>query len=154
TITATSGDGSLSLGTVQISAVAPGLFAANANGLGVAAAVALRVKADGSQITEPVAQFDGMKFISLPIDLGPPGEQVYLILFGTGERGLSTLAAVSLKVGGTDVPVLFVGVAPGFVGLDQINAGPLPRSLAGRGEVDVVLTVDGKAANTVKVSIK
>jgi len=30
----------------------------------------------------------------------------------------------------------------------------LPRSLAGRGEVDVVMAVDGKAAKTVKVNIK
>ncbi|MBL8168727.1 MAG: hypothetical protein JNJ50_11265, partial [Acidobacteria bacterium] len=43
--------------------------------------------------------------------------------------------------------------APGFVGLDQINV-PLPRSLAGRGEVDVVMTVDGVAANTIRIRIK
>jgi hypothetical protein len=30
----------------------------------------------------------------------------------------------------------------------------LPRSLRGRGEVDVILTVDGVAANMVKVSVK
>jgi hypothetical protein len=35
-----------------------------------------------------------------------------------------------------------------------VNIGPLPRSLAGRGEVDIVLTVDGKRANTVKVNIR
>jgi hypothetical protein len=31
---------------------------------------------------------------------------------------------------------------------------PIDRSLIGRGEVDVVLTVDGVAANTVRVNIK
>jgi hypothetical protein len=30
----------------------------------------------------------------------------------------------------------------------------LPRSLAGRGEVDVLLTVDGRQANAVKVNFK
>ncbi|MBK9316826.1 MAG: hypothetical protein IPM55_21655 [Acidobacteria bacterium] len=35
-----------------------GLFAANANGQGVAAAVAWRVKADGSQSYEPVSRYD------------------------------------------------------------------------------------------------
>jgi uncharacterized protein (TIGR03437 family) len=49
--------------------------------------------------------------------------------------------------------VEYAGLAPGFVGLDQINV-IVPRSLIGRGEVGVVLTVDGKMANTVKVSIK
>ena len=41
-----------------------------------------------------------------------------------------------------------------FIGLDQVNIGPLPRSLAGRGEVGVVLTVDGRTANMVMVNIQ
>ena len=41
-----------------------------------------------------------------------------------------------------------------FVGLDQINIGPLPRSLAGRGEVNILLTADGKPANTVTVNVR
>ncbi|MGH9847768.1 MAG: hypothetical protein ACREEM_54470 [Blastocatellia bacterium] len=154
-VTATSGDGSISIGAIQAAAVAPGLFAANANGQGVAAAVALRVRGE-AQTFEPVAQFDSAqnRFVPLPIDLGPEGDQVFLIPYGTGFRNRSALSAVSVKVGGTDVTVLFAGAAPGFVGLDQINLGPLPRSLAGRGEVDLVLTVDGKAANTAKIAIK
>ena len=40
-----------------------------------------------------------------------------------------------------------------FAGLDQVNL-LLPRSLAGRGDVDVALTVDGKAANIVRINIK
>ncbi len=155
TVTTTSGDGSISIGAIQAAAVAPGLFAANANGQGVAAAVALRVRGE-AQTFEPVAQFDAAqnRFVPLPIDLGPEGDQVFLIPYGTGFRNRSALSAVSVKVGGTDVTVLFAGAAPGFVGLDQINLGPLPRSLAGQGEVDLVLTVDAKAANTVRMAIK
>jgi len=41
-VIATSGDGTVSSAVVQISAVAPGLFSANANGQGVAAAVAVQ----------------------------------------------------------------------------------------------------------------
>jgi uncharacterized protein (TIGR03437 family) len=37
--------------------------------------------------------------------------------------------------------------------LDQVNLR-LPRSLAGRGEVELALTVDGREANRVKVQIK
>lgn len=44
----TSGNGKASLGAAEVVAVAPGLFAANANGQGVAAAVALRVRGDGT----------------------------------------------------------------------------------------------------------
>jgi uncharacterized protein (TIGR03437 family) len=74
-------------------------------------------------------------------------------LFGTGVRFRSALSGVSAKIGGTDVQVLFAGPQGDFIGLDQLNI-QLPRSLAGRGEVDLVLTVDGKTSNTVRVNIK
>jgi uncharacterized protein (TIGR03437 family) len=154
TVTIASGSGKLSLGSVQIATVAPGLFTANANGQGVAAAVALRVRSDGSQVFEPVARFDAAtgRFVPVPIDLGPPTEQVFLILYGTGFRNASALSAVTCRIGGTDVGVLFAGKVDGLVGLDQSNVN-IPRSLIGRGEVDVVLTVDGKAANTARIAI-
>jgi len=146
---------SVSAASFSESAVAPGLFAANANGQGVAAAVALRVRG-GVQTFEPVAQFDAAtgRFVAAPIDLGQEGDQVILLLFGSGIRGRSALSAVTCTIGRVAVPVGFAAAAPGFIGLDQVNVGPLPRSLAGRGEVDVVLTVDGKEANRVRISIK
>jgi len=52
-----------------------------------------------------------------------------------------------------DLPVLYAGAQGTLAGLDQVNA-QLPQSLAGRGEVDVMLTVDGKPANTVRVYFK
>ncbi|MDX2030930.1 MAG: hypothetical protein SF339_09695 [Blastocatellia bacterium] len=154
-VTVTSGDGKVSLGTVKVATIAPGLFSANANGLGVTAATALRVKANGAQTFEPVAVFDTTqnRFVSVPIDLGPDTDQVFLVLAGTGLRFRTALSAVTAKLGGTDGEVLFAAPAPGFIGLDQINVR-IPRSLLGRGEIDLVLTVDGKAANTLRVNIK
>jgi uncharacterized protein (TIGR03437 family) len=154
-VTVSSGSGAVSTGTARIAAVAPGLFTANASGQGVAAAVALRVKPDGTQINEPVAEFSQAqnRFVARPIDLGPEGDQVFLILYGTGFRFRSALSAVSVKVGGAEMEVLYAAEAPGFIGLDQLNVR-LARSLMGRGEVDVVVTVDGKTANTVRVAIK
>src|SRR5262249_16964923 len=72
-MTITSGDGSIATGTAQIASVSPGLFSANSDGQGAAAAFALRVKADGTQSIEPVIQFDAgqNKFIPAPINLGP-----------------------------------------------------------------------------------
>jgi len=149
------GDSSVSVGTEQIAAVAPGLFAANANGQGVVAAVAVRVKADGSQSFEPVARFDASQnmIVTIPIDLGPPADTVVLVLFGTGIRNRSAQSAVSVRLGGEDASVQYASAAPGFVGLDQVNA-IAPRSLAGRGEVGIELIADGKRANEVKVSFK
>jgi uncharacterized protein (TIGR03437 family) len=154
-LTLTGSDGSTAAGTVQIANVAPSLFSANASGQGVAAAVALRIRANGQQVTEPIAQWDAAqnRFVAVPIDLSVENEQVFLILFGTGLRYRSSLSSVSARIGGTDAQVVFAGAQSDFAGLDQVNVS-LTRSLAGRGEVDVVLMVDGKVANTVKVSIK
>lgn len=142
-------------GFIRIENVAPGLFTANASGQGVAAAVVLRVKADGSQVYEPVARFDQAqgRFVSVPIDVSDPNEQVFLLMFGTGFRKNSGPANVNVKIGGENVEALFAGAQGDLAGLDQLNLR-VPRSLMGRGEVDVVFTVDGKTANTVRVNIK
>ena len=139
-------------GNAQISTVAPALFASNSDGQGVAAALALRAKPDGSQSYEPAVMFDPMlgKFVTVPIDLGPETDQVFLILFGTGIRFQTIVRAA---VGGADARVDFAGAQGDFVGLDQVNL-LLPRSLMGRGETDVMLTVDGEASNTVKVNFR
>jgi uncharacterized protein (TIGR03437 family) len=155
TVTISSGDGTVSTGVALIKAVAPSLFTASADGSDVAAALALRVKADGSQSYEPVAQFDAAqnKFIAPPLDLGPEGEQVYLILFGTGIRQRSSLSAVIATIGGEYAEVSYAGAQGDYVGLDQVNLR-IPRSLAGRGEMDLLLTVEAQMANPVRVNIK
>jgi len=154
-ITTISGAGLVSAGTSQITAVAPGLFTVDASGKGLAAATVLRVKADNSQIFEPIARFDPAtgKFAPIPIDLGPETDRVFLILYGTGIRYHGALSTVTMTIGGANTQVLYAGAQGDFVGLDQIN-GLLPRVLIGRGEVDVVLSVDGKMANLVKIHVK
>ncbi len=155
TVTLTSGDGSTATGTIQIANVAPSLFTANSSGQGVAAAVALRVRPNGTQVIEAVAEWNPAlnRFVTKPVDLGAEGEQVFLVLFGTGIRFHSGLSGIAAQIGGTSAETLYAGPQNDFVGLDQINL-LIPRSLAGRGEVDVVLTANGKSANTVRVNIK
>ncbi len=73
-----------------------------------------------------------------------------------GKKNAATsgvLANVSVTMGGEAVPVTLASAQPNFVGLDQVNIR-LPRRLAGQGEVDVVLTVDGKAANQVRINLR
>jgi uncharacterized protein (TIGR03437 family) len=155
TMTVTSGDGALATGTAQIASVAPGLFTANADGKGVPAGYVLRIRADNSQSVEPLARFDTAqnRFVAVPVDMGPVGDQVFVILFGTGIRFRTALSAVSVRVGGENATVLFVGPQGDFVGLDQLNV-QLPRTLAGRGELEWALTVDGKTANNVILNIR
>lgn len=146
---------SMADGVVAINTTAPSLFAANSNGAGLAAAVVLRVKADNSQTFEPLTRFDSgqNKYVPVPIDFGAATDRIFLLLFGTGVRGRTALTAVSVTVGGTNAPVSYAGLQSDFAGLDQINA-ELPRSLIGRGEVNVNCTVDGRTANVVTVTIK
>lgn len=131
------------------------MFSANANGQDVAAAVVLRIKADGTQIYEPAFRFDSTlnRFLGVLIDLGAETDQVFLLLNGTGVRFHSSLSSVTVSIGGTGAEVTFAGAQAQFVGLDQINVR-LPRSLAGRDVVDVALRVDGQAANVVRIYIK
>jgi uncharacterized protein (TIGR03437 family) len=154
-VTVTRSDGTASFGVIQIATVAPGLISANSNGQGVAAGWALRVKGDGSRSFELLAELNPTqgRFVSLPIDLGPETDQLYLSLCGTGFRFRTSPDAATVTIGGTQAPVLYVGPQGGFPGMDQVNVR-LPRNLIGRGEMDVVLTVDGKASNGVKIAVR
>lgn len=157
TITVAGSRGMVS-GTSQIAAVAPGLFAANANGRGAASAVILRVKPDGRRIYQPAVQFDAAQnqFVPLPIDLGVRPENfnddVYLILFGTGIRGRGSLSGVEIMIGNRFLDAFYAGSVDGFAGLDQINV-QLTGSGLQRGESDVRLAVDGQLGNSVRISI-
>jgi uncharacterized protein (TIGR03437 family) len=73
-------------------------------------------------------------------------------LFGTGFRAAAQ-STLSATIGGTASAFVAAAPAPGFEGLDQANI-LIPRSLIGRGLVDVVFTANGKTANTVQINIK
>ena len=155
TVTVLNGGVATNSGLVIIGKVSPALFSANSTGSGFAAASALHVRADGSRNEEVVARFDTgqNKFVAVPIDLGAESEQVFLTLYGTGLKNRSGLANVKVKIGGVDVPADYAGAQGFFVGLDQVNV-KIPRSLIGRGEVNLELIVDGKAANVLKAAVK
>jgi uncharacterized protein (TIGR03437 family) len=140
-------------GTMQVTAIAPGIFAADSSGKGLAAAEIVRVKPGGLQITEPAVRYDPAqaKFVAVPIDFGT--DEIVLVLYGTGVRFRSDLKAVSATVGGLPMNVDYAGDQRQYVGLDQINIR-LTRSLIGRGEVDVNLMMDGRTANPVRISFK
>ena len=91
--------------------------------------------------------------MTTPIDLGPEGDLVFLIVYGTGWRFRSSLSAASVTIDGVMGEDSYLGIQPDYVGLDQSNI-LLPRTLAGRGEVDVVMTVNGKVSNKVRIRIK
>jgi len=145
----------VSTGTVKVAEMSPAFFTANADGRGAPAAYAVRVRADHSQISESVAEFDTVqrKFVPSPINLGPSDEQVILVLFGTGIRYYSSMNNVKATIAGVEAEVHYAGPQGQYIGLDQVNIR-VPRSALVSGEVDLVLSVDGMKSNPVRVHIR
>ncbi len=133
-----SATGAIARGTVNLASVAPSLFTSNASGTGAPAAVATK---------------DGVNFVAVgnadgspnPLDAGD-----YLALFGTGLRKAS-LSAVKITIGGQEAFALFAGAQGGFAGLDQLNV-QIPPGVTG--VVDLVVSINGKAANVVKLKVR
>lgn len=121
----------VSQGTIQVASVALSLFTANASGMGVPSGVVLRVKANGQQSYEAIARYDAVLKQFVPVQIQRrAGEQLYLILFGTGLKQAANTDGnaangvaenVLATIGGVNAQVVFAGVAPGFAGLEQIN---------------------------------
>jgi uncharacterized protein (TIGR03437 family) len=135
---------------VAISTRAPGLFSKSVNGEGVAAGVVTVVREDGTRTSSTISTCGSTvgTCVGLPIDFGGPGDQVYVSFFGTGIRHAQR---VTVRVGSTMVPVTYAGLQPTFDGLDQANVR-LPRSLKGKGDLNVQLTADGINANIVTIT--
>jgi uncharacterized protein (TIGR03437 family) len=132
-------------GTVNIVATYPGVFKATSDGL----AAAQTVTVNGSQQTfGPVATTStGGQIVAEPVSLA--SGQVYLILYGTG---IGT-AAVTATIGGLSANVVYSGAQGVYPGLDQVNL-LIPPSLAGKGQVNVVVTAAEKPSNPVYIVIQ
>ena len=149
-VTVTAENGTASSANVPVAAVAPGLFTINSSGL--AAGGLVRVHG-GVATNEDIFQIGNSgAIVPKPINLGSAGDQVFLILYGTGIRAAGT-AGVAVGIGGVFASVSYAGIQGGYTGLDQVNV-LLPPSLAGRGDVTIQLTANGIAANPVHVTIQ
>ena len=85
-----------------------------------------------------------------PVDLRESSDTVMLQFYASGVRDASE---VHVQVAGQDVPVRYAGASGHFPGLDEVTV-EVPRSLAGTGDVDVVLTADGQTARPVRIHIQ
>ncbi|MEO8096435.1 MAG: pectin acetylesterase-family hydrolase [Acidobacteriota bacterium] len=132
--------------SVAVAKTAPGIYSANQAGKGVAAATYIRIRSNG-------ARTEGYLFDTATLaDTGVPaaaGDQIYLILYGTGLRGGSATATV----GGVEVPVAGPVAQGQYQGLDQINLGPLPLRI-GLGQKQIVIRQGDDLANIVTVTFR
>ena len=144
--------------TVALPALSPGIFTVNQAGAGqgailiagTATIAALAGSIPGASTTPARAG----QFVSIfATGLGPVGNPP-----ATGAAALSNPLAmatnqVQVTIGGLPAVVSFAGLAPGFVGLYQVNA-QVPAGAATGDAVPVVLSVGGASSNPVTVAIQ
>lgn len=140
TITAT-GNGVTKTSTATITDVAPRFFLADSTTNLAAANI---VTLNGNALTYQTVS-------ASPVDLSTG--QVYLILYGTGLRSVSSLTNVTATIGGTAATVYYAGAQSQTPGLDQLNL-LIPSSLAGAGSVDIVVFADKRRSNVVTINLK
>ena len=130
-------------GGAQVTTVAPGIFTVSGTGSPPTAA-GKWLRYSGGVLVDSGS-------LETPIAFGDQGDKVYLILYGTDIRNRSSLSAVSATIGGSSAVVEYAGPQGEFPGLDQLNV-LLPPGFVGLDQLIVVVTIDGVAANTVKVT--
>ncbi len=143
-------------GAVKINAVAPALFTANQDGSGAASAILQLVNETNSTFSGNLAEPDPNstgRFRPVAIDVEQNVEKIYLLLYGTGIRGRRDPVTATATIGDVVLPVEYLGSQGFFSGLDQVNV-LLPKSLKGKGEVDLFLTINGDVTNKVRIKIQ
>jgi HKD family nuclease len=88
------------------------------------------------------------RWILIPVDLSLP-DSIYFIVYCIGCEDRTGISGITAKIGQQLLPVLFYGKSPGYSYLHQLNLGPIPKSLAGSGEVNLVVTFEGNRINPV-----
>jgi uncharacterized protein (TIGR03437 family) len=147
----TKSDGSRLLSTVRITATAPGIFTVLQNGQGQGAVLnqnntqnfgtnpavrgsVIQIFATGGGATTPAL---------LPGEAAP----------SSGNPLVTTTAQPTVTIGGVNAIVKFSGMAPGWVGLWQINA-EIPASVTPGSAVPLVVTSGGVQSNTVTIAVQ
>ena len=136
---------------------APGIFTADGSGTGQGAAMI----AGTSSLAAPEGLLAGSRPIArgehLAIyctGLGPVTNQPNSGGQSSFEPLASTItASPTVLIGGVPAPVEFAGLAPGFVGLYQVNVAVPPQVMVGS-QVPIVLSIGGVTSNTVTVAIR
>ncbi|MFN0119068.1 MAG: Ig-like domain repeat protein [Blastocatellia bacterium] len=147
-----------SAGEITVFQVAPGLFTADGTGNGAPLGILLRAGLSGAQqfqalfTVDPVTNQVRPAILPLSAALAT-GEDLYLILYGTGVRGATSAANVRAQLDGVDLEIAYVVAQSEYAGLDQINIRISP-TLRLTGEADLVITVDGVTAKPVRLQVE
>jgi uncharacterized protein (TIGR03437 family) len=149
-------------GSVVIGAAAPGLFTTAQNGAGQAAALNQDYSVNGPN--NPAAAGStiqlfgtGQGLVSPAISDGtaaPTSPLSNTVAVPTSDPGtcLNTQPSVCVAVGSNFGNIQYSGLAPGFIGLWQINV-VIPKSTPS-GNVQLRVVIDGVASNQVTIAVR
>ena len=154
TIEVTVGGQTSTAQNVPIAPLSPGLFSTDQSGRGQGAILI----ANTNTLVAPTGSIPGRD--SRP---ATPGEFITIFCTGlgaltpplaTGEKGTNntTVDMPTVTIDGNPALLEFSGIAPGFVGLDQVNV-QVPAGTRAADDIPVVLTIGGKQSNTVTIAV-
>ncbi len=127
-------------GTITLAGARPGIFTTNQQGTGQGAIL----DAQGQLVDGAAPAAAGEIIQVFCTGLGAVKEQVET---GAPAPSFSTVQLpVTVTIGGLDAAIAYQGLAPGFVGLYQVNA-VVPAGVAAGGAVPLGLTQNGIVAN-------
>jgi uncharacterized protein (TIGR03437 family) len=142
TVTVDAGGSSVT-GSLNVVPTYPNLFMFNSAGL--AAAYELL---NGQDV--PIFQMQNGSVVAQPVSAGSATNPAYLIVLGSGLGSATTATAT---IGGVTTQVIYAGQPGTYPGVDKYNI-LIPPSLAGAGQVDVIVTAGGLPSNTVNFTIQ
>lgn len=156
-------DGIASFGSVIVAAAAPALFAADASGKGQAAAQNSDFSPNGDPATNPQSKRARKGDYVIFYGTGAGAQLVNAgngqpLTIKDGEAATSsplaaTASMATATIGGKPATVYFSGLAPGFVGLWQLNV-QVPADAPGGASVEVIINFGGKMANRVTIAVE
>jgi uncharacterized protein (TIGR03437 family) len=153
----TKADGSTLLTTFNIGSTAPGIFTLLQNGQGQGAVLNANYTQNGSLESTvgamPVARGSYVHIFATGAGATTPTLQPGQPAPASGNPLIFTNVQPSVTIGGVSAQVLFSGLAPGFVGLWQIDA-VVPQSVTPGSAVSLVVSAGGVTSNVVTIAVQ
>ena len=141
--------------TVLLKPYAPALFTTNAGGTGQASTLI----AGTTSLAAPIGAFPGSRpakvgeYISIyATGLGDVSNRPSLGYPSPGSLLATTLATPTVTIGGAPATVSFSGLAPGYVGLYQINV-QVPVGAPTGPAIPLIVTIAGVSSNTATIAV-
>ena len=135
---------------VQVADVSPGIFTVPAGGTGPGAIL----HADFQLVSESAPASPGEFLLIFCTGLGLVDPPVPSGNIGPTEPLARTLSPVLVSIGGIVTPAAFSGLAPGFVGLYQVNVQVPAGVPAGTQEVEIITGMNNVRSNIVTIAVQ